>query len=193
MRTLEGSPLRKMLVVSAFPKVYPACLAYHSKLAMYWAILGQCILHFSRAILPHCCLLGSWNWASNSSRNWVQMMGKLSWIQLSLSIHILMSLTHPATSSPLIRVRVKVTFLIGESNPAMSSLTWKYALTSLIKLSAFIWSLVNSQGSCPITLMSAAAGTTAWPCPTGAGWLAGGPPPLPPPLPPPPLPPLPPG
>ena len=154
-------------------------------------ISGHHMRQDSRTILPHCCLFRSWNWAANSSRNCVHTIGKLSLTWSSPSIQVPMSCTHPVTSSSLIRVRVKATFLIGELNPAMSSLTQKYALTSSMKLSALVLSLVNLWGRFPIALMSAAAGTAAWPWPVGAGWPGGGPPPLPllPPLPPPPPPP----
>ena len=113
---------------------------------------GHCMRHLSSDILARCCLLRSWNWVSNSSRNWVHTMGKFWLTWSSPSIQVPMSLTHPATSSPLIRVRVNETFLIGELNPAMSWLTRKYALTSSMKSSALVRSPVKIAGFSPMVL-----------------------------------------
>jgi len=106
-----------------------------------------------------------------------------------------MFLIHPVVSVPLIRVRVKATFLIGELNPLTSWLSSRYPLTSSIKLLALVQSPSNTKGSCPIFLTSPVTltgpGVAAAGCPKG-GPPGGGPCLPPPPPPPPPLPPLPP-
>jgi hypothetical protein len=106
-----------------------------------------------------------------------------------------MSCVHPAVSAPLISVNMNAIFFIGESNPAMSWLSLRYPLTSLMKSSALAWSPVNTWGSTPIVLTSPAGGTGC--CGTFAcpGLLPGilgppsplGPPGLPGPVGPPPL------
>ena len=51
-----------------------------------------------------------------------------------------MCLTHWAALSPFMRVKVKATFLNGESYPAASAFRCRYAFTSLMKSSALVLS-----------------------------------------------------
>ena len=67
-----------------------------------------------------------------------------------------MSLTHWAALSPFIKVRVKATFLNGESYPATSAFRHRYAFTSSIKSLAFVLSLWKIYGSTPMVFTSVA-------------------------------------
>ena len=80
--------------------------------------------------------------------------------------------THCAGSSPLIKVRMKVTFLYSELYLGMSALRQKYPLTSSIKSSALDQSLLKICGRLPIALTSGAGGTSCcafWGCPPPGG------------------------
>ena len=77
----------------------------------------------------------------------------------SVSSQFPMFHTHCAGSSPLIKVRVKATFLYGELYLGTSALRQKYPLTSLIKSSASDRSLLKICGRLPITLTSGVGGT----------------------------------
>ena len=67
-----------------------------------------------------------------------------------------MSLTHWAALFPLIKVRVKATFLNGESYPATSVFRCRYAFTSLMKSSALVLLPRKICGSASIVFTSAA-------------------------------------
>jgi hypothetical protein len=56
----------------------------------------------------------------------------------SLLIHAPISHFYPATSGPLINVRVKVTFFTGELYHAMSAFNQRYPRTSSKKFSALV-------------------------------------------------------
>ena len=172
-RMLGVSPLRKKEIVSPFPMVYPASLASSSNLAMYWLTSGKCILHPSRSSCALCWRCESRNCLSNSCWNCSQTRGMLSSIGWSLSIHWPMSHAQPATSFPLMNVRVMATFLIGESNPATPVLALKYPRTSSMKLSALDLFPLKMHGKVPIVRTSAVTGIGT--CGAGA---AGSPPPL---------------
>ena len=178
------SPLRNSWIVSLFPWVYPAFQAYSSKVVIYSLMKGKHMVIFSNSFLAQYLWVESWNWVANSMRNWSHTAGTLSWAGFNPSIQIPISCAHMATLSPLRRVSIKVTFLIGELKPATSLFRWRYPLTSSMKLLAWSLSPVKIWGRLPIALTSFAVGMTPW------GAVAGGPPPplLPPPLPPPPLP-----
>ncbi len=86
---------------------------------------------------------------------------------------------HLATFGPCMKVRVSVTFFLGELNPATSSLRSKYSLTFDIMSSASSQFPVKRGGFAPIALRLAAAATGCRGCCAAAGC----PPPLPPPPP----------
>ena len=80
-----------------------------------------------------------------------------------------MSLAHPATFSPCIRVRVKATFFIGKVNPGTSLLRCMYAWMPLMKFSASALLPVNMAGRLPIRRTSPACGITFCWLPWAAG------------------------
>ena len=133
------SPLRNNWMVLLFPWVYPAFRAYSSKVVMYSSIFGNFMVIFSSSLLARYSRVESWNWVANSTRNWSHTAGMLSWAGFKPSIQLPMSWAHIATLSPLRRVSVNATFLIGELKPATSWFRCRYPLTSSMKLSA--WSL----------------------------------------------------
>ena len=126
----------------------------------------------------------SWKRSKNLVRELIHMSGTLSACGSRLSSQSLICLAHNATFSPLMRVRVKATFLIGELNPATSALTWRYALTSSMKAFALVRSPEKYWGSPPMALVSGFIGM-GWSALGGMGMLGcpgpGGSPGLPPP------------
>src|SRR6267142_2694787 len=178
-------PLRKKLIVSSFPMVYPASWARSSNLAMYWSISGNFIRQLSRSSCAHCCCCESVNCSVNSAWNCSHTSSISSTVGLRASIHHPMSHAHLATSLPLIMVKVIDTLRIGDLNPATPLFAQKYPSTSSKKSCALAQLPVKIWGSVPMVLMSlgAAAGMGPWAAAVGTGPAPpGGPPPGGPPL-----------
>ena len=81
-----------------------------------------------------------------------------------------MSLNHWAVLSPLIKVRVKATFLNGELYPATSTFRHRYAFTLSMKSLALVLSPRKICGSAPIVFTSVAGWMGCWGR-AGFSWL----------------------
>src|SRR6266850_3484197 len=136
-------PLRKKLIVSSFPTVYPASQARSSNLAIYWSISGNFIQQLLRSSRAHCCCWELVNCSVNSVWNCSHTSSMLSTAGSRVSIHLPMLCAHPATSLPLIIVKVIDTLHIGDSNQATPLFAQKYPSTSSRKSWALAQLLVN--------------------------------------------------
>jgi hypothetical protein len=140
------------------------------KLAMYWSISGNHILHRSRSSWALCCSCESVKRSVNSWMNVSQVNWMLSSIGFSESIHAPMSLTQVATWGPWMRVSAMDTLCMGELRPGTLEFARKYPSMESRKFLAFFRSPSNIWGRFPITLSSVFP-----PAGAAAGIAAGGP------------------
>ncbi len=183
------NPLRKRLMVSSLPTVYPDRFARSLKSVIYWSMSGNLNCSFFSRCLECWVFVESVNCSSNVAVKCSHTCGMLSLMGSRFQSQVVISRTHQSMWGPLISVRVRATCQMGNLNLGTLVFSSRYPSSLFIKVSTLSLSPLKMWGSIPTTHISAASGTGTSCC-RGIG---AGCPLLPPPssLPPPPPPSLP--